>query len=252
VNHIVLGTGGGPGSQRSARWAAELAHLLNAELEVVSAYPRRSAEESPEVAEELHERSVTELAEWASTNRVPAAGVQAIERSPEEALARAAEEAHADLVVLGSDEAEGVTSLGLGSIAHRVAHHIGCPLIVVPPGDTDLKGGTIVAGTDGPSGELVRRWADALADAVGGSVTTVSTVDPHESADALRAVAAALDASLIVVSAKAAHNLGGLLLGAVADHLLHRPTRPVAVLPHGYGGCRATGSGGRDGRHSGC
>jgi hypothetical protein len=30
------------------------------------------------------------------------------------------------------------------------------------------------------------------------------------------------------------------LLGAVADHLLHRPSRPVAVLPHGYEGWPTT------------
>ena len=52
----------------------------------------------------------------------------------------------------------------------------------------------------------------------------------------LREVAAELNASLIVVSAKRHHDFGGLLLGAVADHLLHRPSRPVVVLPHGYDG----------------
>ena len=56
----------------------------------------------------------------------------------------------------------------------------------------------------------------------------------------LRDVAAELHAALIVVAAKVHHSLGGLLLGAVADHLLHRPTRPLAVLPHGYSGWPGT------------
>jgi hypothetical protein len=34
------------------------------------------------------------------------------------------------------------------------------------------------------------------------------------------------------VAARERHALGGRLLGAVPDHLLHHPTRPVAVLPH--------------------
>jgi nucleotide-binding universal stress UspA family protein len=121
------------------------------------------------------------------------------------------------------------------------------------------------------------QWASVLGAAIGGDVVAVRNVDAadvpgdhsgdravverssaekvcsdglasievieHSGADlaaALRDVAAALDAALIVVSAKRHHSLGGLLLGAVADHLLHRPTRPVAILPHSYRGWAAT------------
>jgi nucleotide-binding universal stress UspA family protein len=271
---IVLGTAGGPGSERVAAWTTELTRQLGGDLEIVAAYARRSAEEPPDVALELGERAVDSLRRWAAANRLAAIPVRAMERDPEEALALAARDRGADLVIIGSEDEEGVTSFGFGSIAHRLAHHLHCPLIVVPPGNTTIEGGVIVVCADGAPNDVALRWASHLALAIGGRVVAVSDADAsHETFDltgedapgdeasgkhefvgvdggnieliehrgsdaaaALREVAAELNASLIVVSAKRHHDFGGLLLGAVADHLLHRPSRPVVVLPHGYDG----------------
>jgi nucleotide-binding universal stress UspA family protein len=275
--HIILGTAGGPGSERAAAWTAELTRLLRGDLEIVAAYARRSAEESPDVALELNERAGDTLRRWAVAHQLATVQVRTIERSPEEALTLAAQERGADLVVIGSEDDEGVTSFGFGSIAHRLAHRLRCPLIVVPPGDTSIEGGVVVVGADGAVGDLALQWASHLAVAINGRVVAVSSVDAsHETFDpngdsapgetasgmpgwvgvaaanielierggsdaaaTLREVAAELDAALIVVSAKRHHSVGGLLLGAVADHLLHRPSRPVVVLPYGYGGSPA-------------
>jgi nucleotide-binding universal stress UspA family protein len=275
MTHIVLGTGGGPGSERAATWAADLTGLLHGDLEIVEAYARRSAEESPAVALDLQERSVEELKRWAVAHQLATVPIRTMERDPEEALVLAARDRGADLVVIGSEDEEGVTSFGFGSIAHRLAHHLHCPLIVVPPGDTIIEHGTVVVGVDGSTGsEQALQWASQLAAAVDGRVVAVSSVErshttfessgdgaPGETpaveqrrvgdagasieliercgsdpAGTLRDVAAESNAALIVVSAKLHHSLGGLLLGAIADHLLHRPTRPLAVLPHGYSG----------------
>jgi nucleotide-binding universal stress UspA family protein len=230
------------------------------------------------VARELDERAVDDLKRWAVAHRLATIPLRAMERAPEEALTLAARDGGADLVVIGSEDEEGETSFGFGSIAHRLAHHLRCPLIVVPPGDAILEGGTVVVGVDGSTGsELALQWASHLAVAIDGRVVAVSSVhvsnESFESngydapcgmafvkqrrvgggrinveliercgsdlATTLREVAAQLDAALIVVSAKLRHSLGGLLLGAVGDHLLHHPSRPVAVLPHGYGGWSA-------------
>ncbi len=217
---IVLGTAGGPGSARVAAWTADLTRLLGGELEIVAAYARRSAEEPPDVALELEQRTAGNIRRWAIANQLATVPVRTVERDPEEALALAARDLAADLVVIGSDDEEGATSLGFGSIAHRLAHHLHCPLIVV--------------GADGAPSDLALRWASDLAVAIGGRVVAVSNAGGSDAAATLREVAATLDAALIVVEAKRHHNLGGLLLGAVADHLLHRPSRAVAVLPPGY------------------
>jgi nucleotide-binding universal stress UspA family protein len=275
---IILGTAAGPGSERAASWTADLTRVLNGDLEIIAGYARRSAEESPDIAHELHDRSAHHLKRWAVDQQLADVQLRTMERAPDEALALAAQDEGADLVVIGSEDEEGVTSFGFGSIAHRLAHHLHCPLIVVPHGDIPIEGGTLVVGVDGSRGsELALQWASALGSAIGGRVVAVCNVDASDDlrddsgagapgdtssakqvrvdggasielierggtdpAETLREVAAELDAALIVVSAKRHHSLGGLLLGAVADHLLHRPSRPVAVLPHGYGGWSAT------------
>jgi nucleotide-binding universal stress UspA family protein len=38
----------------------------------------------------------------------------------------------ADLVVLGTRGLGGFRGLLLGSVTHQVAHHVGCPIVVVP------------------------------------------------------------------------------------------------------------------------
>lgn len=270
--HVVLGTAGGQGSERAAAWTVELTRLLHGELELVEAYDRRSAEESPKVARDLDDRAAEELERWASDHHLAGVARRTIQRTPDEALAQAARDAAADLVVIGSQKEEGATSLGWGSIAHRLAHHLDCPLIVVPPGDTPIAGGTVVVGVDGSTGsERALRWATRLASGIGGRVVAAFSIDVMygsfesrgyygrdetsserqvrardgveliercgtDPAATLREVADDLDAALIVVSAKLRHSLGGLLLGAVADRLLHRPTRPVALLPRHYRG----------------
>jgi nucleotide-binding universal stress UspA family protein len=40
--------------------------------------------------------------------------------------------AEADLVVLGTRGLGGFRGLLLGSVTHQVAHHVGCPIVVVP------------------------------------------------------------------------------------------------------------------------
>jgi nucleotide-binding universal stress UspA family protein len=267
---VLLGTAAGPGSERAAAWAAELTRLLDGDLEVVEAYERRSAEQSAETSEGLDARCAAELERWASRNDLADATQRTMPLAAEQALTVAAQEWDADAVVIGSEVEEGMTSLGLGSIAHRLAHHLSCPLIVVPPGETIIEGGTVVVGVDGTdTSASALRWASRVATRIGGDVVAVFSVDamyetfnpggwfgPDEReaskqirhtagieyverfgsdpASTLRDVAAERDAALIVVAGKRHHSLGGVLLGAVADHLLHYPTRPVAVLPHGF------------------
>jgi nucleotide-binding universal stress UspA family protein len=178
VIHVVLGTAGGQGSERAAAWTVELTRLLHGELRLVEAYDRRSAEESPEVARDLDDRAAAELEGWASDHHLAGVARRTIQRTPDEALAQAARDLQPDLVVIGSQKEEGATSLGWGSITHRLAHHRDCPLIVVPPGDTPIAGGTVVVGVDGSKGsERALRWATRLASGIGGRVVAAFSID---------------------------------------------------------------------------
>ncbi len=252
-------------------WAHDLADLVGARLELLAADIRRSAEESPDTAAELEAEEDARLARWAARRELDAAELATTERAPDRALAAEAEQVGAIAVVIGSQVDEGVTSLGVGSLAHRLAHHVGCPLIVVPPGPTPLRGATVVIGIDGSRGsEQALRWGIEVARRIGGTPVAVCAIDSMyetygsagyygreeqaarhqwravapdvelveplatEPAAALGEIADERDAGLIVVAARTRHSLGGLLLGAVPDRLLHHPTRPVAVLPHGF------------------
>jgi nucleotide-binding universal stress UspA family protein len=269
--HLLCGTTAEAGAGREARWADEIAHLLHGELELVNAGIRRSAEESPETAHEVSEETGVVLARWATARHIDDATLLATEHPPDAALTDEAGANDAFAVVIGSAPYEGVTSLGLGSLAHRLAHELSCPLIVVPPGQYPLAAGTVVIGVDGSSGsEQALRWGSWLADRIGGEAVAVFAIDAmyetfqprgffgraeraarrqirvltpgleliersaSEPAEALHDVAAQRDAALVVVAARDHHSLGGMLLGRVPDAMLHHPVRPVAVIPHGY------------------
>jgi len=57
---------------------------------------------------------------------------------------------------------------------------------------------------------------------------------PGDAADVIRGVADRVGASLVVVTVKRERSAGGLLVGAVADDLLHEPPAPLAIITHDY------------------
>lgn len=181
-----------------------------------------------------------------------------------------ARETHADLVVVGAARNEGVTSLGLRSLGHSLAHHLPCPLVSVPETAPPPEGRWFVVGIDGSDASRVAlQWAEGLAAPMGSHVCALYVIDDlydtyntggwygAEELDARRAVhrehgrvefkertgegaptiedeADERDAALLVVAARQRRSLKGRLLGRVPDHLLHDASRPVAVLPYEY------------------
>jgi nucleotide-binding universal stress UspA family protein len=63
----------------------------------------------------------------------PEVSVEATFGSPALELLRTAEEADADLLVVGSRGAGGFTRLLMGSVSSQVTHHASCPVTVIPP-----------------------------------------------------------------------------------------------------------------------
>ena len=120
IRTIVVGVDGGPSGVRALRVAGELAAALAGVLHVVSAFTgargRATAERAPEQAE--RDSTIDVL-------------THALRGDPGDALIAVAEEARADLIVVG----DGSTSRGkrflAGSVTNRVSHHAPCSVLIV-------------------------------------------------------------------------------------------------------------------------
>ena len=74
----------------------------------------------------------------------------------------------------------GFRGLGLGGVAHYLAHHLPCPLIAVPESGGPLRGGTVVVGADGwTANEPALRWAALTADRLDGRAVALFVYPPQ-------------------------------------------------------------------------
>jgi universal stress protein E len=123
---ILLATDGSRFSEAAAGAAGSLAKQSGLPVSVVSVVTSSHSEER---------RKVAEQAVAAKVERLKSMGLQVeglvVEGRPDEAIARAAEAAGADLIVVGSHGRTGLTKVLLGSVAERVIGQAVCPVLVV-------------------------------------------------------------------------------------------------------------------------
>jgi nucleotide-binding universal stress UspA family protein len=124
---IVLGVGTDDRHGHAASFAAAEAHLWDAGLDLVQAWPNRAR--VPAMASAAQERL-----DAMTLPGAPAADVKiqrhTVQGSPARALLAAA--ADADLIVVGARRQHGHLGLALGAVNHAVLHHAPCPVAVVP------------------------------------------------------------------------------------------------------------------------
>lgn len=266
VATVAAGYDGSAPSLAAVRWAASFADRLDAKLTVVSAVERRYAEMSPDDADEFladeHDRIADELGQ----RRVAGVRIDVREGDADDILLDAA--AEHDLLVVGTHSDAGFARRGYLSLAHRLAHQVEHPLVVVPTRATTWSSDRpIVIGVDGSDGNRVAlEWTRDLAAGLGAPVTAVYVTNPmydtfdsagwygaeerearREAVDVefverpgghpaatLRDVAADRNGGLLVVGARSHLTLGGHVLGSVPSELLHRHDLPVALVTHRY------------------
>ncbi|MGH2705074.1 MAG: universal stress protein [Actinomycetota bacterium] len=192
---ILVGTDGSQTALRAQHRAARLAKRLGARLVIATAAPRGARPSSSEQA-------LIAAAEAASADGV-AAETALRDGDPGEALAQAASEVAADLIVVGNVGMGRVHRFKLGSVAEQTAHAAPCDVLIVHTRDEtpDQPGPRIyrriLAGTDGsPTATEAVRKAFDLGLMVGAGVTLVYVAgDPLLGAIALeRAGAGAVPA----------------------------------------------------------
>jgi nucleotide-binding universal stress UspA family protein len=140
---IVVGTDGSETAAEAVRQAADLAKLSGATLSIVSAYSpvsgRRVQGEQAgaptDVQYEIGPREDVNLILDAAAAEARKEGIEVqthpVEADPADAILNVAEEAKADLIVVGNKGMTGARRYLLGSVPNNVSHHAPCSLLIV-------------------------------------------------------------------------------------------------------------------------
>jgi nucleotide-binding universal stress UspA family protein len=139
---VVVGVDGSESSLAALRVAAEEAAARNAKLHIVVAWHVPLAVYTdglpppPEVSTDMQD-AAQDIAKEAEA-KVPADieyELRLREGQPQDVLVEESE--GAEVLVVGSRGLGTFSRLVLGSVSEHVSHHATCPVVVVPPSDTD-------------------------------------------------------------------------------------------------------------------
>lgn len=136
---VVVGIDGSDTSRRALSWALDEARARNGFVEVVHSwllpasygYPTLMV---PDLAifEEAAEAVVTQFLDAADTSGLSRPVSRVVVGGTSTAGLLAARSADAEVLVVGSRGIGGFGGMVVGSVAHHLAHHALCPLVVIP------------------------------------------------------------------------------------------------------------------------
>lgn len=179
MHSVVVGLDVPPTRVEAVRWAADYCRLSGDELVGVVAYSASQSELPPDWYDE-HVADVRKHAEAVLDAQAPGVPrrVELRDGDPRTVIPEVARD-DAVMVVVGARGRGGFHGLGLGSVAHHLAHDLLTPLVIVPAAGGPLPGGRVVVGLDGSRHDVATlAWAVQVAKAVHGSVTVVYASDP--------------------------------------------------------------------------
>ncbi|MFK4084818.1 universal stress protein [Kribbella sp. NPDC020789] len=249
---VIVGLDNSPSAEAATRWAATEALTRRAPLRLVHTLrPGATSSEAGDIVYKAVALARTLAPGLAIDTRIESG-------SPSAVLVKAS--GAAQLVVIGS-RGLGVLAGGLvGSTGLDLAANAHCPVVVTRPGLSATTGTHVVVGYDGspaadaaldfaldharrhglavrvvaaqpPGTELHRLTDTELRAAVhvrGGQEAELVQISGHPAEHILRLSA---DAALIVLGARGRGGFAGMLIGSVAQTVLHQAECPVAVLP---------------------
>jgi nucleotide-binding universal stress UspA family protein len=178
MKRMLVATDGSVNGQAAVRWAVDIARATGSELVMATAWRPGVAEVAPETYDELRADARRTLNdEWCAVAREADTPYQPLllEGDPRQLLLAAADEAHADLIVIG---ARGTGShphaLHLGSVAHHLVHHTTLPIAAIPASARSVWPSPIVVGVDGSAGSVAAvAWCRDVAPRLGAEVIAV-------------------------------------------------------------------------------
>jgi nucleotide-binding universal stress UspA family protein len=265
---VLVGTDGSATAQVAVRWAAALCSTTEADLVVVTAWTPPFAEVDPDTYAGLLDDARRVLEEqWCGPAREAGAHyrAQVLEGDPRDLLLKGAEEADADLIVVGPRGAGNHPHApDLGSVTHHLIHHTERPLAAIPALSRPAPPERILVGVDGSAGSASAvQWCVEYAGQLGAEVIAVAAAPPSADRDAssgesecetwaaplrkagLRSrtsvveeepVSGLIDTSireqadLLVVGSRGRGGFTGLRLGSTAWKIIRRSGLPVVLV----------------------
>lgn len=125
---ILLATDGSPYSEAAAIVAEQFSKQAKLPISVVSVVTSSHSDARRKEAEQVVATKVAHLL----SQGLQAEGL-VVDGRPDDAIAKAAEAAGADLIVVGSHGRTGLIKILLGSVVERVIGQAACPVLVVKP-----------------------------------------------------------------------------------------------------------------------
>jgi nucleotide-binding universal stress UspA family protein len=141
TERIVVGVDGSSGSDAALEWAINAAGSAGAEIiavQVVESIGGPAPVTAPLAIPPRHPASSNgrAIVAEACNERLRTSGVAyrliAVQGHPATEILRAADDEHADLIVVGNGLHSTMTDIFLGSVAHELTHHARRPLVIVP------------------------------------------------------------------------------------------------------------------------
>ncbi len=177
---VLVGLDAPTSRSEPLEWAAQYCRLHGDELLGVVAYRPSQSEFPPDWYEQdlAAVRNQVETALDAVAPTVPHR-LDVRDGDARTVIAGLADEERAAMVVVGARGDGGFRGLGVGTVAHHLAHHLLVPVVIVPALGAPLLGNPVVVGLDGSPGDVVTlEWAVRLAQTARGPVCAVYASDP--------------------------------------------------------------------------
>lgn len=179
MKKILVATDGSEPAQAALRWSAQLVWIVGAKAAVMTVVEPFGPESETghrvgEVASLLEE-------EWTAPFRGRGIDYElaVLEGDPRVCILDRVRGSDIDLVVVGATGGGGFPGLALGGVAHYLARHLPCPLVMVPRPGGPFGGGTLVVGADGSAANMpALRWTVETARQLGSGITAVFAHSP--------------------------------------------------------------------------
>lgn len=183
---IIAGFDGSDASQAAVRFATRLATARDDQVVAITGYPVPKHVIGKGTADGADASLVSDARAQADLTlaELPANGVVTRLVRPGEAaraLTEAADELHADLIVVGTHHTSGAGRLSLSRTGDRLINGAPCPVSIVPAGAGPESIATIgVAYDDSEASRAALTYAAGLARALGARLVLICVVEPFE------------------------------------------------------------------------